>query len=469
LTVVNDGQGWPPSGPTPAQQRNDIALAAAVAAGAVVTTVLVNSIGAFPFGTAPGLAEQIAWSVALTTPLALRRRFPATVVLVVAAFFVAAQARHLADHLIPSIALFLALYSLGAWAADRALARWVRIGVILAMFGWLGLSMSQQLAGPPFTFDTAAGPLDPLLALALYSIGFNLLFFLAAYFFGNVAWQARRHRHELQVQGEQLRCSQAENARQAVVAERLRIARDLHDVVAHHVSVMGVQAAAARRVLDSDPGQARESLSAVEQTARTAIGELRDLVGVLRAGPEGAAAEPEGTTAADGAATTPAEHRSAPGLGQVPDLVADFRASSGLAIGCAIFGDPRPVPDAVALSAYRVVQEALTNIVKHAAARHAEVRIRYLDHSLELEISDDGRPTGPPLAATPASSGLGLVGMRERVAVHGGELETGPRRTGGFLVRARLPLPAAEAADRDEAAEAAGGGNVAVTGPAVAR
>jgi DNA-binding NarL/FixJ family response regulator/signal transduction histidine kinase len=319
---VSDPNPWPPSRPTTAQQRRDVGLAAAVAAGAAVATVLVNSMGAFPFGAAPSLGEQLAWSLALTVPLALRRRFPATVVLVIAAAFVAAQARQIGDNLVPSIALFIAIYSLGAWGADRSTAKWVRVGVIIAMFGWLGVSMSRQLAGPPMEFASAAGPLDPLLALALYTIGFNLVFFLSAYFFGDVAWQARRRQHELLVQGEELRRSQAENARQAVVAERLRIARDLHDVVAHHVSVMGVQAAAARRTLDSDREQASTSLSAVEQTARTAIGELRDLVGVLRAEPP---ESPElAAAAADGQG-----HPSAPGLDQVADLVADIRQSSG--------------------------------------------------------------------------------------------------------------------------------------------
>lgn len=442
---MNDGQGWTPPGPTAAQRRNDVGLAAAVAAGAVVTTILVNSMGAFPFGTAPSLAEQLAWSLALTAPLALRRRFPATVVLVVGAMFVAAQAREIGDNVVPSIALFLALYSLGAWGTDRAVARWVRIGVIVAMFGWLGLSMARQLAAPPLDFETAAGPLDPLLALALYSVGFNLLFFLSAYFFGEVSWQARRRRHGLKVQGEQLRRSQEENARQAVVAERLRIARDLHDVVAHHVSVMGVQAAAARRVLDSDPEQARTSLSAVEQTARTAIGELRDLVGVLRA-----ETSPAPRSAAGGV------HPSAAGLDQLAGLVAETRESSGSPITLSVFGEPRPVPDAVALSAYRVVQEALTNVVKHAAASTVDVRIRYLDRSLEVEVSDDGRRHPgthvPAQGVANPEGGLGLVGMRERVAVHGGELEVGPRRSGGFRVRARFPLAAA---DRDEPADRA--------------
>jgi signal transduction histidine kinase len=220
------------------------------------------------------------------------------------------------------------------------------------------------------------------------------------------------------VQGQDLRRSQAENARQAVIAERVRIARDLHDVIAHHVSVMGVQASAARRVLHTDPGVASEALAAVESTARTAIDELSGLLGVLR--------ETDGP-----------DEATLPGLEQVARLVDETRAM-GLAVEYAVYGEPRPVPDAIALSAYRIVQEALTNTVKHAAATAAEVRLRYLDQALEVEVNDDGRGAVGPAVGT----GLGLVGMRERVGVHGGHLEVGPRRGGGFQVRARLPLAA---------------------------
>ena len=433
---MEDWQGWHRPGPTARQRRNDLGLAAAMAAGAGVAAVLVNSMGMFIYGSAPSLAEQLAWSVGMAVPLAVRRRFPATVLPIVAALFLAAHARHVGDNTAPSLALFVALYTLGAWGRDRVVARWVRVGVIVAMFARLAVSIARQLAGSP-VFENAAGPLDPLLAVAVHSVGINLLYFLGAYLAGNLAWESARRRYELLVQGEQLRRSQAENARQAVVAERLRIAHDLHDVAAHHVSAMGVQAAAARRVLRTDQEQASRSLAAVEQTARTAVGELRDLVGVLRTGPPGPEPDP-------GSGAT-REYPSAPGLDQIAELVAGVRGSAGLQVRHAVFGDPRPVPESVALSAYRVVQEALTNTVRHAAAGQAEVRVRYLDRCLEVEVSDDGRGAGTPAAppgvgGEPGSGGFGLLGMRERVAVHGGELDAGPRRGGGFQVRARFPL-----------------------------
>ncbi|WP_129665515.1 sensor histidine kinase [Phytoactinopolyspora endophytica] len=427
---------WQRPSPDPSELRKDFVLAGTVVAGAVVISLLINSMGAFVFGSAPGLSEQIAWAVALTAPLALRRRYPCAVLVILAVLFIAAQARQNGDNLIPSIALFFAIYTLGAWGRNRVTARWVRIGVIVAMFAWLGISMARDLMAPTPEFPEAQGPIDPIWAATLYSIGFNLLFFLSAYFFGNAAWESARRRFQLEVQGDELRRSQEANARRAVIEERVRIARDLHDVVAHHVSVMGVQAAAARRVIDSDRDLASTSLAAVEQTARTAITELRGLLGVLR---DDGNANDDGN--ADDGATRPREEpgRPSPGLEQIPELIEKARGA-GLQVDYGIYGDPQPVPAAVALSAYRVVQEALTNTVKHAAATGVDVRVRYLDKTLEVEVTNDGpgHPVRP--VARRSSSGLGLVGMRERVAVHGGELEAQPRPSGGFQVRARLPL-----------------------------
>ncbi|SFB63885.1 Signal transduction histidine kinase [Amycolatopsis marina] len=408
--------------PTAAQQRHDVWLGLAVVAGAMVMTVLVNSMGAFAFGSAPSLTEQFAWGAAVTLPLVLRRRFPLAVLIVVGVLFIAAQARQTGDGLIPSVALFLAIYSVGAWERRRTVARWARVGVIVAMFAWLGVGLVKFLVSPSPEFEGAAGPLDPVLASVLYGIGLNLLFFLTAYFFGNLAWLSARRQAQLEDGAERLRRSQEQNTHGAIVAERVRIARDLHDVVAHHVSVMGVQAGAARRVFDGDADFARSTLATIEETARTAIGELRGLLGVLREEPE------------------PPEPRSAsPGLDQLPDLVAAAR-STGLDVNYGVYGEHRAVPDAVAVSAYRVVQEALTNVVKHARARAADVRVRFLDAELEIEVTDDGLGE---VGVAERTGGFGLVGMRERVAVHGGRLEAGPRQGGGYRVRAGFPTAAA--------------------------
>ncbi|MFJ6673148.1 sensor histidine kinase [Actinosynnema sp. NPDC091369] len=415
-----DWAQWRRPGPGPAGWRDDVWLALAALAGAVVVTVLISSMGASPWDSGPPLAEQLAWGAALTLPLVARRRYPLTVMFLVGALLIVVQARQVADNLVPSVALFLAIFSAGAWGQDRTRARWGRVAVVVAMFGWLGFGLVRFLLEPAPHFEGAAGPLDPVLATVLYGIGFNVLFFLSAYFFGEMAWVSARRQAELEHRAEQLRRSQEQNTRGAIVAERVRIARDLHDVVAHHVSVMGVQAGAARRVLDRDPDLARDALRTVEETARTAIGELRGLLGVLRADQE--------DVPATGGET------SSPGLDQLPELAEQAR-SAGLDVAHGVYGEPRPVPEGVALSVYRIVQESLTNVVKHADARKADVRVRFLENSLEVEVADDGRGR----AGASGGAGFGLVGMRERVAVHGGELEAGPRRDAGYRVRARFP------------------------------
>ncbi|MBP2335459.1 signal transduction histidine kinase [Saccharothrix coeruleofusca] len=423
---------WRRPGPTAAQRRQDLWTASAVLALAVVMTMLVNSMGAFAFGRAPALTEQLAWVAALTATLAVRRRYPLAVLLVVGALFIAAQHRQIADNFMPSVALFLAIYNAGAWEPNRVLARWSRVAVIVAMFAWLGVGLVSFLVAPAPEFADAAGPLDPLLASVLYGIGLNLLFYLSAYFFGDMAWLSARRQAELEHRAEQLRRSQEQNTRGAIVAERVRIARDLHDVVAHHVSVMGIQAAAARRVLDTDHELARAALRTVEDTARTAIGDLRGLLGVLR--------EEDAPNAEDAPSADLDAHRSSPGLDQLPDLVETAR-STGLRVEHGVYGEPRAVPEGVALSAYRVVQEALTNVVKHAGARRAEVRLRYLDGAVEVEVTDDGRGRGGK------TGGFGLLGMKERVAVHGGRFEAGPRRDAGYRVRASFPAGARPAGE----------------------
>ncbi|WP_285641459.1 sensor histidine kinase [Lentzea sp. NBRC 102530] len=412
---------WRRPGPTPGQRQRDIGIAVIVLLCAIEVTVLVNSMGAFTYRNPPSLLVQLLWVIALALPLVVRRRYPMTVMLAVSVLFIAAQSNRVGDNLVPSAILFCAIFTVGAWGQDRLRARWSRIGVIVAMFLWLGFNLVRALLGPKGDFEDAAGPMDPVLASVVYGLEFNVFFFLFAYVVGEMAWSGARRRAQLEFQAEELRLSQEQNTRGAIAAERMRIARDLHDVVAHHVSVMGIQAGAARRVLDSDPALARDALQTVEQTARTAISELRGLLGVLRADAD-------------------TDLKSAPGLDDLPELLDNARAA-GLEVSHNVYGDAREVPSGVALSAYRVVQEALTNVVKHADARHVDVRMRFLESALELEITDDGRGR-----ATSTSPGFGLVGMRERLAVHGGSLEAGPRRETGYLVRASLPTALEEKA-----------------------
>ena len=233
---------------------------------------------------------------------------------------------------------------------------------------------------------------------------------------------ARRHA-ELRERAERLERERDALSRAAVAEERTRIAREMHDVVAHSLSVMVVQAEAAEAMLDLDPERARRPLSAVQDTGRSALGELRRMLGALREAEDA------------GAPLVPQ-----PGLAGLGELVDHVRAA-GLPVELRVEGDARPLPSGVDLSAYRIVQEALTNALKHAGPARAEVLVRYGERDLELSVSDTGR--GRDEDANGA--GHGLAGMRERVALYGGELEIGPRPGGGFALRARLPTGGAAA------------------------
>ena len=212
---------------------------------------------------------------------------------------------------------------------------------------------------------------------------------------------------------EQRAGEQVEGVRVAVAAEQARIARELHDIVAHNVSVIVAQAAAARRVFDAEPARARQALGAIEQTAREALVEMRRLLGVLAADPA-------------------AERAPQPGLDRLPGLLAQVRRA-GLAVEVQVRGAPRPLPAGVELSAFRIVQEALTNTLKHAGAARAGVVLGYRAGGLWVRVWDDGRGVAVLVP------GQGLVGMQQRAALLGGRLAVGPRPGGGFQVTATLP------------------------------
>ncbi|WP_449060918.1 sensor histidine kinase [Planomonospora algeriensis] len=212
-------------------------------------------------------------------------------------------------------------------------------------------------------------------------------------------------------------------AREAVaVEERIRIARELHDVVAHSVSVMVMQAGAARLTLDPAQVAQREALTAVEETGREAVEELRRMVGLLRTGPDAEGLAPQ------------------PGLARLDDLVEQARAA-GLEVGLSVEGVPAPLPMGLDLSAYRIVQEALANTLRHAGPTRSEVTVAYRPRMLCLDIVDEGPRDGrTPIAGGPAGTGHGLIGMRERVALFHGRLSAGPLPEGGYGVRVSLPL-----------------------------
>jgi signal transduction histidine kinase len=248
----------------------------------------------------------------------------------------------------------------------------------------------------------------------------RLLGFGVAWLVGDSLRTRRRYVEALEERAERLERERAAEAARAVAEEQARIARELHDIIAHNVSVMVVQAAAARDVFDARPERVRDALRAIEHAGRGALDELRLLLGGVR-GDE-------------------AEYRPQPGIRDLDELFAQIR-TAGLDVAVTIEGAPFALPPAVDLSVYRVIQEALTNTLKHARAEHADVRVQFRDGALDVLVHDDG--VGESAEASVNGSGQGLIGMRERVVLLGGSLAAGPADGGGYTVAARFPLGAA--------------------------
>jgi len=360
----------------------------------------------------PSPRDRGALNVALvllqTLPLVFRRRAPFPVFAVVAAATAVQGTLQLRGPLFAFLALNLAVYSLAVYGDHRLAVRTVAVWACLltVRLGYLIATSWPQVA-----ISGLSDVVDDYVLLA------------AAWTLGEGVRQRRVHAAELEDRAARLEREREEKARQAATQERLRIARELHDVVAHSLSVIGIQAGAARLVLDADPHptRAREAVAAIEATANHAMAEMRRALGILRA------TEPSGVALAP-----------LPGLGQLPALLDQLR-SAGLPVDLTVTGEPRPVATSIDLSLYRIVQEALTNALKHARATRAEVMVGYGAHDITVEVTDDGR--GPPPSAA-RSQGAGTIGMRERVALFGGELQVGPRAQGGYAVRVCLPIPA---------------------------
>ena len=347
--------------------------------------------------------------LALVPALWVRRRLPGTSLVAVAAI----QAGLFALRVQPSanfLAEMVAPYSVALYGSRRVrLATGVGAGLALVAVALpTGLKSSERS-------DTVA--------LLVAGIG--------AWVLGATLRGRRAHLAELEDRTVRLERERALEASRAVAEERLRIARELHDVVAHNLSVVVVQAQAAQRTLDRDIDRARAVVASIEGTGREALDEMRQLLGVLRGG---------GETGPDWEEAS--SYGPQPGLERLDELVAQVRAA-GLPVTLRLEGNRRRLGPTVDLSAFRIVQEALTNVLKHAGPSRAEVVVRYGEHELELTVSDDGRGAAAvldPRRGGLSGSGHGLVGMRERVALFDGELSAGPRPGGGYQVRARLPL-----------------------------
>jgi signal transduction histidine kinase len=394
------------------------------AALALVSTITALLYGRLEFYDDPAPIWLSAIVIAaLNVPLAARRRYPEIVAVIVSVAFFAAQHFYVPEPLISSISLFVALYTVGAWGQNRSRATVVRVAITVGMFIWIAVSLNLSLNDPEFDFVSRAGVFSQFAAYAVIQVLTNLMYFGGAYYFGSVAYAAARERFELDARTTELAKERELSAAQAIALDRVSIARELHDVVAHHVSVMGVQAGAARRVVSSNPAQASSSLEQIELSAREAIAELHRLLTTLRAPDTDAASESSSTR----------------GIEQIPDLLADF-APAGVGTTLRTIGEPRPLSALISFTLYRVAQEALTNTRKHAGAcATVDVRLRYTETAVELEVVDTGQGVALGNSST-GPAGLGQTGMRERVGAVGGSLTMGPRSRGGYLVRATIPL-----------------------------
>lgn len=403
--------------PTARELRSDAWLAAGLFLAAVLSAALGSVAGAYGMDATVGMQWALLYSLGLTAPLALRRRYPEIVVVVISLVFFIGVSTRIPELYVANIALFIAMYTVGAWVDDRRRAMWVRIAVIVAMFVWLLITTLQAAIDPSDDAPSQAGLFSPFAAFMLIQFLVNAAFFGGAYYMGDRAYAAAMSRAALEQRTAELEREREVTAAQAVALDRVRIARELHDVVAHHVSAMGVQAGAARAVLERDKDAARTALLGVEASARSALVELRQLLETLR------------TSGGD------TEGGSTVHLSGLADLVAHAN-DNGLPTTLTIVGDPVELPELVQVNVFRVAQEALTNARRHGGPdAAADVRLRYADDAVELEVANSGR-----LVTAPMRPGLGLVGMRERAAASAGELEAGPRGRGGFLVRLRVPL-----------------------------
>jgi signal transduction histidine kinase len=415
------GSAEPRARPTARAIAGDVLLAAAAAVAMLVMLVRTNTLQpgilqlsparAVRVAAGPNLADwrQVLLATVSTAPLALRRVWPLTAFwLILGAAAVTPGYR---ETVITVLVVVVAVYS--------ALAYSRFYGAAMLSVPAAGLLVIAAFHGTvPQLRDSSA----TLLLLGPILVA------------GNAMHVWRRQAGDSQARLDRLQAEHEAATRRALDLERARIASELHDVVTHNVSVMIVQAGAARQVLAAAPDQATSAMLAVEASGRAAMTELRHLLGLL--GPAGPA--DQDTPADCGPAGQ--DLRPQPGLGQLRSLI-DGVTAAGLPVDLHIGDLPHNLPPGLDLAAFRVVQEALTNVIKHAGKPHTSVSVDYRGGDLVVAVADAGRPAGAAGGAAPAipGAGRGLLGLRERMAVYGGELQAGPLQDGGWLVRARIP------------------------------
>jgi signal transduction histidine kinase len=329
---------------------------------------------------------------------------------------------------------FVAIYAAVAYARHRRSALLVVAGITVFMLLWVGWQLALGGGIAEITKDARADGADgwfsPTVGAVVTTMAINAFYFVGAILVGQIAWRGARQRARLEEQASTIAAQAEELRRRAVVDERLRIARELHDVVGHHVAVIGIQAGAARRVLPRRPDEASSALGQIEESSRDAVTQMRDLLGTLR----DIEATAEGVTSS---------RSPEPTLADLPDLVGE-RNAHGVRTAYELVesreGAHARVAPSIGLTLYRITQEALANITRHSTATQSDVVLRVVDDApagayAEVEVLDNGRPRNGT-----SGSGLGQLGMRERAASHKGTVEIGPRTTGGYRVRVRIPL-----------------------------
>jgi signal transduction histidine kinase len=384
--------------------RTDVLLAFGIGLVQVVVLAVSQRVIRSPDWREP---DALAYLLLVAGPAALllRRRRPLGVLAVTLACGLAYAARTYPEG--PSqLAVYPALWTVALTVPRRR--------------AWLAAAVAAVAVGAAelFFYDDTMLDGEPLYAAVTV---------LAAMWWGEAVRARRGYVAELRDRAERAERTREEEARRRVDEERMRIARELHDVVSHTIGVISVQAGVASRLLERRPDKAAESLAAIRQASDEALGELHAMLGVLRDGGGGGAG--------DGGA---APLSPAPGLGELDALVAQA-AGAGLEVQVSLEGEPRRLPPAVDLAAYRVVQESLTNVIRHARAGHAHITVRHADGRVVVEVTDDGRARPGNGSGDGNGSGKGILGMRERARALGGTLEAGPRPGGGFRVLATLP------------------------------
>ncbi len=442
LAWAGADEDWQRPAPGPADRRFDVRLAVIFTLVGLLNLELMRSLGFFESDDSPVWVRCLVLAIG-TGALAWRRVHPLLVGTYLAAHMI------VVGLVIPivmasttmQVTYFFGVFCAVAWSRNRQAMVIVIGAVLVMMFSWIALYMAVGSGLDDMVRGAGGaaghGLFGPGLAAAIYQFVLNGAYFGGAILLGRNDFRSARRKALIEDQAATIQ-SQAERLRdQAVVAERLRIARELHDVVAHHVSVMGVQAAGARRVLGKDPAAAESALRTVEQAARDAVTQMRGLLGALRSGESGAHPGASGDPSGDSSGTV--DRSPEPGLAELPALIASFTGPGFSAEYSAVeeySGAMEAVPQQIGLPIYRVVQESLANVRKHSTAVSARVVVRADRRWVEAEILDDGRPKGP----STSGSGLGLLGIRERISALGGSAEIGPRITGGYRVRVRFAL-----------------------------